>query len=103
MTSQRSYMPVGSQTQLRREVLSRGDHEVEALVCDIRRIGQVLESPQTVNHPYVKSAVTQLDKQLAEALGECQGRHRARTGDGTAAVKAARSRTRGAITSSPIR
>jgi hypothetical protein len=62
-------------------VLVRVDRDVEAVICDIRRIGRILESPQTVNHPYVKRALSQLDKQLAGVLGQAQGRHRAHARD----------------------
>jgi hypothetical protein len=52
------------------------DQDLVALVWDIRRIGSKLQSAQAVNHPRVRSALSQLDEQLAGVLGESRGRHR---------------------------
>lgn len=71
--NQREYAPVIA----RRD----GDgQDVAALVSDINRFGRQMQSRQALlSNPHVKSALTQLDRQLAGALGQSHGRHRVLT------------------------
>lgn len=52
------------------------ERDVTSLVRDIRRLGRRLVSPAALNDPQVKSALLQLDRLVATALGTSHGRHR---------------------------
>ena len=52
------------------------DQDLGVLISDIRRIGHRLQCLQALNHPRVRTALNQLDEQLASSLGQGRGRHR---------------------------
>lgn len=52
------------------------ERDAASLVRDIRRLGRRLVSPGALNDPQVKTALLQLDRLMAIALGPSHGRHR---------------------------
>lgn len=52
------------------------ERDVTSLVRDIRKLGRHLVSPGALNDPHVKTALLQLDRLMAVALGTSHGRHR---------------------------
>ncbi len=83
MTGQETRMSARSGCGLR-----TADGDVTTLVCDIRTIGRQLRNPETLSHPYVKSAIAELESQLADVLDHSRGRHRLTIGDSDRAATA---------------
>jgi hypothetical protein len=83
MTGQETRMSVRSGRELR-----TADGDVTTLVGDIRTIGRQLRNPETLSHPNVKSAIAELDRQLADVLDHSRGRHRLTIGGSDRAAAA---------------
>lgn len=52
------------------------ESDVTSLIRDIRRLGRRLVSPGALNDPHVTTALLQLDRLMAIALGTSHGKHR---------------------------
>ena len=76
MTGQEAHMSARSGCRSR-----TADGDVTRLVWDIRTIGRQLRNQETLSHPYVKSALAELDSQLADVFDHSRGRHRLSIGD----------------------